>query len=283
MAGGDSTGREAKEHAEEAARRASPWIERMARLGYAAYGTVYALVGALAAQAAFGGGGEATGQSGALTSILSAPLGRTLLGVVAFGLLGYAMWRLIQGTTDPDNECDGAKGVVKRADHVANAVFHAALAFTAAQLALGSGGGGGGSPDDYTATIMSQPFGRFLVLAVGIGILAAGAYQFRKACKTDFMDNLKPGEMRLSERRWAIRIGRVGYSARGVVFGVIGAFVVQAAATFDPRDARGLGGALETLSRQPFGPYLLGAVALGLIAYGAFMFVVARYRRVNPT
>jgi hypothetical protein len=272
---------QAADHAEEAARHASPWIERLARAGYAAYGVVYLLVGALAARAAFGGG-EATGQSGALGSILSAPLGRILLALVAFGLFGYALWRLLQGITDPDDECDGAKGVVKRVDHILNAALHALLAFTAARLALGSGGGGGGSPDDYTATLMSQPLGRWLVLAVGLGILCVGAYQFREAYKAGFMDNLKPGEMSLRERRWAIHAGRVGFSARGVVFGVVGVFVMQAAIQFDPQETRGIGGALETLSRQPFGPYLLGGVAIGLIAYGAFMFVVARYRRVRP-
>jgi hypothetical protein len=271
-----------EQHAERAVSKASPWIERLARFGYVAYGMVYLLVGTLALRAAFGGNGGATGQEGALRSILLAPLGKVLLGLVALGLLAYAAWRLFQGVADPEDEGRDAKGVVKRVDHVLNGLFHAALAFSAAQLALGSGGSGGDSPDDWTATLMSQPLGRWLVVAAGAVTLGAGLYQFYQAYKADFRNEVESHQMSLREKRWTTRAGRLGYAARGAVFCVIGVFLVQAALQADPQEARGLGGALETLARQPFGPYLLGAVAIGLVAYGAFMFVVARYRRIEP-
>ena len=279
MTQNDSSG---EQHAKRVARRARPWIERLARFGYIAYGVVYALVGVLAVQAAFSGTDQAAGQQGALRSILVAPLGRVLLCIIALGLLAYAAWRLYEGVMDPEDEAKRAKGIVKRLDHVLNGLFHGALAFTAAQLALGSGGGGGGSPDDWTATLMSQPLGRWLVVVTGVGIVGAGLYQFYKAYKADFQEKLKTGEMSLREKRWTTHAGRLGYAARGVVFGVIGVFLIQAALQADPDEARGLGGALATLARQPFGPYLLGAVALGFVAYGVFMFVVARYRRIEP-
>jgi hypothetical protein len=263
-------GSSGEQHAKRVAKRAHPWIERLARFGYVAYGVVYALVGVLAVQAAFSGADHAAGQQGALRSILLAPLGRVLLCIVALGLLAYAAWRLYEGVMDPEDEGRDAKGIVKRLDHVLNGLFHGALAFTAGQLALGSGGGGGGSPDDWTATLMSQPLG-------------AGLYQFYNAYKADFREKLETDEMSLREKRWTTHAGRLGYAARGVVFGVIGVFLIQAALQADPDEAKGLGGALETLARQPFGPYLLGAVALGLVAYGVFMFVVARYRRIEST
>jgi hypothetical protein len=275
-------GSSVEKHAERAKRKASPLFERLARAGYVAYGVVYVLVGMLALRAAFGGGAAATGQEGALRSILLAPLGRVLLGLVAVGLVAYAVWRLFQGIRDPENEGGDAKGVAKRLDHVLNGLFHAALAFCAGQLALGSGGGGGGSPDDWTATLMSQPFGRPLVVVAGAVIFCAGLYQFYKAYKADFRDELKSHEMSRREKVWTTRSGRLGYAARGVVFGVIGVFLARAALQADPQEVRGLGGALDTLARQPFGPYLLGLVAAGLVAYGAFMFVVARYRRIEP-
>jgi len=262
------------------ARKASPWIERLARFGYLAYGVVYVLVGFLAVQAAIGGGKTAS-QEGALSTVLRAPLGKVLLGLIVVGLLGYAMWRLIQGVRDPENEGKDARGIVKRADHVVNGLFHGALALSAGQLALG-GGGGSGSPDDLAAQLMSQPFGRWLILAAGAIIIVAGLYQFRKAYKADFRDEIKSGEMSASRKRWTTRVGRVGYVARGVVFGVIGVFLALAALQTDPQQARGLGGALQTLAQQPFGPYVLGTVAAGLIAYGVFMFVMARYRRIRP-
>src|SRR5215212_4593255 len=277
-------------HAERPTEKVSHWIERLARAGfragYVAYGVVYLLVGVLAMQAAFGGGAEAAGQQGALRSILVAPLGRVLLCIIALGLLSYTAWRLYQGVMGPEDaggDLKGdLKGIARRLDYVINGLFHGALAFYAGQLAFGSGGGGGGSPDDWTASLMSQPFGRWLVVVAGLAIVGAGLYQFYKAYKADFQENLKTGEMSLREKRWTTHAGRLGYAARGVVFGVIGVFLIQAALQADPDEARGLGGALATLARQPFGPYLLGAVALGFVAYGVFMFVVARYRRIEP-
>jgi uncharacterized protein DUF1206 len=273
-------GSSVEQHAARAARKASPWVERLARAGYLAYGVVYVLVGVLAVQAALGVGGQATGQEGALRSILLAPLGRVLLGLIVLGLLAYATWRLFQGIRDPENEGTDAKGLLKRFDHVINGLVHAALAFSAGQLVLGSGGGGG-SPDDWTARLMAQPLGRWIVVIVGVVFVGAGLYQFYKVYRADFRDELKLDDMGDRERRWATRSGRLGYAARGVVFGVIGVFLVQAALQTDPDEARGLGGALQTLARQPFGPYILGAVALGLVAYGVFMFVMARYRRIG--
>jgi hypothetical protein len=272
---------EAKQHVERAARKAGPWIERLARAGYVAYGVVYVLVGVLAIQAAFGGGGKTTSQEGALRQVLLAPLGSVLLGLVAVGLLAYAAWRLFQGILDPEKEGTDVKGVVKRLDHILNGLFHAALAFSAGQLVLDSGSGGGGSPDDWTARLMAQPLGRWLVVVAGAVIVGAGFYQFYKAYEADFRDELKTGEMSAREKKWTTRSGRLGYAARGVVFGVIGVFLVQAALQTDPDEARGLGGALNTLARQPFGSYILDAVAIGLVAYGVFMFVMARYRRIE--
>ena len=274
---------EVRRHAEGVVRKASAPFERLARAGYAAYGTVYVLVGVLAVQAALGGDGKTTSQEGALRSVLLAPLGRVLLGIIVIGLLAYATWRLFQGMLDPENEGRDAKGIVKRVDHVLNGLFHAALAFSAGQLVLGSGGGDGGSPDDWTARLMAQPFGRWLTVVVGAVIVGVGIYQLYKAYRADFRDELKSGEMSAWEKAWATRSGRLGYAARGVVFGVIGVYLVQAALQADPDETRGLGGALQILARQPFGRYLLGAVAIGLVAYGVFMFVMALYRRIEPT
>jgi hypothetical protein len=241
----------------------------VARFGYAAYGLVYVLVGVLSVRAAFGGGGKTAGQEGALQTILLAPLGRGLLGLVALGLLGYATWRLFQGILDPDDEGGDAKGLIKRADHIVNGLFHAALAMSVGRVALGSGGGGNGGPDDWTATLLQQPFGRWLVGVVGAGILAIGLFQFYRAHDAKFMEKLKPGEMNRRERRRTRRAGRLGHAARGVVFLVIGVFLTQAALQSDPDEVRGLGGALSALAAQPFGPYPLGLVAFGLVAFGA--------------
>jgi hypothetical protein len=278
---GDSSGGDVTEQARNAARRASPWIEGYARFGHAAYGMVYALVGSLAVQAAISGG-RTEGQQGAMKTIMLAPLGNVILCLVAFGLLGYAMWRLLQGVLDADSEGTDIKGIGKRFNHVLNGMFHAVLAFTAVQIALLGSAGGGGSPDDLTARLLQEPFGRLLTAGVGVAVICAGLYQFYCAYEANFMEELEPGRMGTGTRKWTRRSGRLGFAARGVVFVVIGIFLIQAALQTDPNEVRGLGGTLATLANQPFGPYLLGAVAFGLVAYGAFMFVVARYRRIDP-
>lgn len=258
-------------------------MEWGARLGYATNGVVYLLIGVLAVRVAFGAGGKTTDQEGVLQSVFSAPFGRVLLGVVALGLLAHAIWLFVQAALDTENKGTDTKGIGSRLGNVLSGLLQAFLAFSAAQLALGMGGGGGGSPDDWTATLLAQPFGRILAVAIAAGIVAAGLYQFYKAYRADFREGLKLGEMSVRERTWATRLGRLGYVARGVVFIVIGVFLAQAALTFDPQQARGIGGALATLSDQPFGPYLLGAVALGLAAYGVYhAFVEARYHHIQP-
>jgi uncharacterized membrane protein YidH (DUF202 family) len=238
------------------------WVERLARLGYTAKGIVYAIIGVLAVQAAFGTGGQTTDQKGALGAIAAQPFGQFLLVLVALGLLGYAIWRFVEAVQDPEHKRD--------------------LALSAIRLAMGStaGSGSSNSTQDWTARLMSQPFGQWLVGLVGAFIIGLGFYQFYRAYKAKFRKEMKLQEMTPTEETWATRIGRFGEAARGVVFVITGFFLLQAARQADPNQARGLDGALESLAQQPYGPWLLGIVALGLVAYGIHMGVQARYRRI---
>lgn len=267
----------AKEQAKQATREASPWIEPLGRFGYAAKGVVYAIVGVLAMQAAIGAGGATTDTRGALQRIVDAPFGRVLLGLVAVGLLGYAIWRLVQAFLDTENKGSDGKGYAMRAFYAIVGILYLGLALSAVQLVLGSGGGGG-NEQGWTARLLAQPFGRVLVGLIGLGVIGAGLYQLGKAYTARFREELRLGEMSPTEQTWAMRAGRLGYAARGIVFALIGAFFGIAALQSDASEARGFAGALQTLA--DFGPWLLGAIALGLIAYAAFCFVEARYRRM---
>jgi len=257
-------------------------MERLARLGYATEGAVYALIGLLAAGAAFGTGGHATGQHGAFEVLAGNLFGSILLGLIAAGFLGYALWRSVQAIADPDREGTDAKALGKRVGYGVSAFVYAGLAFSAAGLILGMASDGGGSPDYWTALLLSWPLGQVLVVGVGGVVVGVGLHELYQAYKAGFLEYLKLGEMGENLKKWTIRWGRLGIAARGIVFGVVGTFLIRAALEYDPQQARGLGGALQTLAQQPFGPWLLGAVAFGLIAYGLFMLAVARYRRI-PT
>jgi hypothetical protein len=270
------------QHAERQARRAAqnPWFERLMRSGYLAKGLVYAIVGVLAAQAAFGAGGATTDTRGALGAIVTQPFGRFLIALVALGLVGYAFWRFAAAAYDPDGKGTDAQGLATRVGYAFSGVAYLGLALAAAQLALGNGGGGGDSTQDWTARVLAVPFGRWLVGIGGLIVIGIGIMQLYKACTATFREKLKLGEMSATEETWVTRLGRFGLAARGVVFGIIGVFLALAAFQYDPSEARGLGGALATLAQQPFGPWLLGLVALGLIAYGVYLAALARYRRM---
>jgi Domain of Unknown Function (DUF1206) len=261
---------------------ANPAFERLARLGFAAKGVVYFVVGLLAAQAAFGSGGRTTDSSGALETIVSQPFGKFLLTILTVGLIGYALWRLAEAIFDPEHSGQAdTKQVIKRLGYAFSAVAYGGLAWTAIKLITGSGGGGGNSTQDWTARLLAQPFGQWLVGLLGIIVISVGISYLYEAYKAKFRRHFKLQEMSPNERTWAIRAGRFGIAARGVVFAIIGIFFVQAARHSNASEAKGLGEALAVLAQQPFGPWILGLVALGLIAYGIYSLVEARYRRID--
>jgi hypothetical protein len=257
------------------------WVERLARLGYLAKGIVYAIVGVLAVQAAFGAGGQTTDTKGALSAIAAQPFGKFLLALLTVGLIGYVVWRFVQAVQDPEHKGDDAKGWATRLGYAVSGLIYASLAFTAIGLIRGSGGGGGGnSEQDWTARLLAQPFGQWLVGLVGAFVIGLGFYQLYQAYKAKFRKQMKLQEMSPTEETWATRIGRFGLGARGVVFCIIGFFLLQAARQSDASEVRGLDGVLQSLAQQPYGPWLLGIVALGLVAYGIHMAVQARYIRI---
>ena len=275
---------EAQRHGRAAAREAGPWVERLARLGYAAKGVVYLIIGGIAARAAFGSGEQVQGSQGALRAILEQPFGRFLLALVALGLAGYALWRFVQAALDPEADGPDGSGAAKRAGWAISGLIHAGLALAAARLVMGNGGSGGGdSTDRWTATLMRQPAGRWLVAAVGLGILAYGIYALYRAYAVKLDRRLDLSRMSPEARTWAVRSGRAGIAARGVVFAVMGFFLLRAAMNYDPSQARGLEGALQALQGSSYGPWILALVALGLVGYGIYQLVEARYRRISPT
>ena len=261
----------------------SSWVERLARFGYAAKGVVYGIVGLLAAQAAFGTGGKTTDTQGALQEIVTQPFGKVLLGIVAIGLFGYVLWQFVQAIKDPENKGTDAKGILQRIGYGISGVIYASLALSAIRIILGSGGGNSNSTQDWTARLLSQPFGQWLVGTVGAFIIGLGFYQFYKAFTTKFRKKLNLSQLSDTEQKWVKGISRFGMAARGIVFCVIGFFLIQAARQSDASQARGLGEALQVLAQQPYGSWILGIVALGLVAYGIYMVMQARYRRIDPT
>jgi Na+-transporting methylmalonyl-CoA/oxaloacetate decarboxylase gamma subunit len=263
------------------------WYAWLARAGLVAKGVSYGIVGVLALELAFGEGGKATSRSGALATIADESAGKVLLVLLVLGFAAYAIWRFVQAFAEREDDASKAKGEAKkwgkRAGYIGRGVIYAALAVTTVRLLTNSGGGGSQNQQarETTATVLEWPGGRWLVGLGGIAIAGAGAWNIYRGLAKKFEDRWRTGEMSRPERTWGGRAGVAGHLARGVVFALIGIFITKAAIEYDPSDAIGLDGALQKLASTTYGPYLLGLTALGLICYGLYCLVDARYRDVS--
>lgn len=254
-------------------RHGSP-LHRLGQVGYAAQGLVWILVGwlALAAARGVGSAGEASSGS-ALETLVTAPLGRVLLVVMALGLACYAVWQAIEEAVGHRGQED-KKRVAKRVGSAGKAVLGLVLAGSAVALVAGSGGSGGNTEQEGASLLLGLPGGQFLLGLVGLVILGLGGYWVWSGITAHFEEKLSPGAPET-----VVKIGRAGYVAKGAAFVVLGGLFVLAAWRHDPSAAGGTGSAFEAMLDFPGGPYVLGAVALGLIAFGLFQIGAARYLR----
>lgn len=274
----------------QTARRAasSRAVTILARLGYAVKGIVYVVIGFLAILLATGHGGSTTDQNGALQAIYHSPLGegfgRVLLVVITVGLFGFALWSLIQALFDTESKGRDAKGIIARIGYAGVALSYGLLGIVAYQIATTGSAPARNSTStaqNWTGLLLKQPAGMLLVTLVGCVVLGIAAYLFRRGYKATFSRYLNLATLDARARKGVITLGRLGNAALGVVFTIVGLFLVIAAVKHNPGDAKGLDAALGELLKQPLGPWLLALVALGLLAYGGYSFAEARYRRVG--
>ena len=264
---------------EDAAQEVAPWIVGLARVGYLAKALLYATVGILAAQAALGSGGRTTDLGGALRSVVRAPLGDAMLLVIAVGLAGYAVWRVVDAVTDAEGRGGDLKGVAIRVGSAFRGLAHAALALAAYRLATGSGNGDGPGSEQLVARALDLPGGEALVWLGAGAVLAYGGYQLYRAYAAKLGRHLSLAALPAGSARWVIALCRSGIAARGVVFVLMGILLVRTAAQRDPTEAGGLRESLEMLADM--GRWPLTVVALGLVAYALYELLNARYRRIR--
>ncbi len=252
-------------------------FEWLSRAGFVARGVVYALVGVLAIKLALGSGGASASQQGAMRTIAAQPLGNVLLILVAIGLGGYALWRLMRAFVGHGPE--GSDRGLDRVAACASGVVYAGLCAIAVEILLGAGGGSG-SARKPTAGVLGWPGGTWLVAIAGVALVGVGLYQGYRGITRDFLEDSKTEQMGPRTRRWIASIGTVGHLARMLVFCLVGIFLVDAAIDADPKKAVGLDGALAKVDHASYGPLLLALVAAGLVAFGVYSLSDARFRRI---
>ena len=259
------------------------WIEGFSRFGYVVRGAIYLIPGVLALEQALGAHGAAITQTGAIEMIGQQPLGRILLIVVAFGLAGYTQWGVIRAVLDPLHQGHSSRGLARRFGYAMSALAHAGLlAATLRYLSIALPLTG--SHQDWSTELLARPFGAWLVGIIGVcWIAGSGIGEIARGWRGGFKQDLAFERMGSFERRWSVPLGRFGTVARGGVFTIVGMLLVAAALHVAPHRQGGMDGALLELARQPFGRLLLGAAALGLIAFGAYSMMCARWMRMHAT
>jgi hypothetical protein len=263
---------------------ANPAIELLERLGYLVRGALYAVMGLLALKIVLSvAGGQATDLTGSLVVLVSNPFGKLVLIVAAIGLAAYSLWGFTRAIYDPLHRGRDASGYMARLGFVSSALSYAAIVYFAIQLLAGSGATTNDGTKNTIASVLTHPAGGALTILIGLVVIGVGLGQFMEAYRATFAKDLKGTEMSAGTRDIVIKLGRFGMFARGVIFLIIGWFVVQAGVHHDPSQTQGFSGAFVFLLAQPYGRILLGIVALGFVALGLHSFACARWIRLMGT
>ena len=261
------------------ARMRRPYVQWLARVGYAARGIVFVILAYFTATAAIEAHQRPVGGKDALRSLLAAPLGSTLLAILTIGLFCFALWREAQCIFDADRIGTDAKGLARRIVYGGSGLFYAGFALVSLSMLIGIDTmTTKGEIRDWSRWLLRQPFGDLALGAIGGAIIIAAVCIGIAGLRAQFRNRigLKP-----KPRRLVTALGCAGYLTRSAVFALIGVFVVFAALHANPHEATGLAGALMTIKDQPYGSALLAATAIGLLAFGAYGLAEALYRRID--
>ncbi|HWB21963.1 MAG TPA: DUF1206 domain-containing protein [Gaiellaceae bacterium] len=256
----------------------TPVFAVLSRAGFVARGLVYGIIGLLALRLAVGAGGTITNQEGALHAVARQDFGQFLLTLVAIGLGGYSVWRLMRAAIGHGPE--GRDSGVERVGALGSGIFYGTICIAAVKILAGADAGSEGNAKKTTAGVYGWPAGAWIIGAAGVVMIGVALYQGHRGVTRSFLADSKTEEMGPEMKRWITRIGVVGHLARMVVFALVGIFLIKAAIDAKPDAAIGLDGALAKVLHRSYGSLLLGVVSAGLIAFALFSLSEARYRRI---
>ncbi|AEL25296.1 DUF1206 domain-containing protein [Cyclobacterium marinum] len=254
--------------------------KKIARLGIGTKGVVYLLIGGLTAWEAFGKGGKKTGSNGALAFVIDQPFGQILLWLVVLGLAGYVFWRMYQTFKDTEEKGNDFKGIIFRLGYFSSGIFYLFIIYNALQLLLGGGGDNGGGKESMIQQLLAQEYGRWIVASIALIFLIRALIQIFIAFSGKFKEKVKESGMNDKAQQIMISSGRVGYTSRGIVVGVIAYLTVRAAITYDASKSGGTKEAFNFIQNE-FGAVVLGVIALGMLAFGLFLIFKASEHKMD--
>lgn len=256
--------------------------EPIIRFGIATKGFVYILLGGLTAMAAADMGGEKSSSKGVLGFLAGSTIGQILLAVTAAGLAAYVFWRFYQTFVDPENKGTHAKGLARRLGYFSSGIIYGILAFSALDILFGwgSGSGSGGGSNSMISKALNQTYGQLIVGFIACIYLGKAIYQGYRAYSGNFKKKIQEQHFDKKTQKLLIVSGTAGYTARGIVIGIIAYLTFRASFTSNSDNGGGTKEAFDFLQNE-FGTLILAVVALGLVLYGIFMLIKARHRKVN--
>lgn len=253
-------------------------IDKIQTLGLAAKGAVYAIIGALTAMAAFDMGGSTAGRPAVINFLQQQPFGKFILYLLSIGILAYALWRLYTAIADPKSKGDDASGIAKRIGYFFSSLIYLFFSISIFSAAMSGSSGGGSSKQHYAAQLMDKSYGPVLIALIGLVLIGVGVYQIHKGYSGKYLKELNTGYG--AGRDFVKKCGKFGFMARGVIFAIIGYFVLRAGVTQNADIIKGTQGAFQFLQQQSYGAWLMGFIAIGLLGYGLFMMYVSKDSRV---
>lgn len=256
-----------------------PWVRWYMRLGHGTKGVFYGLIGLFAINDIIRDQPIVAGSEAVLADLKRWPLSSGILGLLAFGLLGYVLWRLMQASIDPGHtEALNMRQVLQRCGYVVSGLTYLGVAQSAARLALNLVVDFDDTIEDLAAVLFEREVGPWMLVGAGIGVVAVGCLYIYGAASGGYINEFNRDLYRPA-KRWAVVIGKIGITARGVGFVLIGAYLVKAAYLVDDETAGGLGNVFDKLDEEFLGEYWLAAIALGFLAYAVYMIIAACYRQ----
>jgi hypothetical protein len=256
-------------------------LELLERLGYIVRGVLYVVMGVLALRIALAKpDGQAVGLTGSVVVLVSNEFGRLLLLVIVIGLAAYSIWGLVRASFDPLHRGSDPSGYLERLGFITSAVSYATIAVFSLKILVGTGNATTDSTRKMISSILDHPEGGWVTVVIGLIALGIGLGQFVESYRAAFKRDLKGAEMNEMVRNVVIALGRFGMFARGVIFVIVGWFILQAGLHHDPNKVQGFDGAFLYLLTKPFGHVVLGVVALGIVALGLHSLACARWVRL---